>query len=83
MPVGIVELYDAAIAELAASQGYDLERSYAYSDSITDLPMLEAVGHPYAVNPDRGLRREAANRGWPVLVFSQPVALRRRTLHDR
>ena len=72
-----------AIAELAASEGYDLERSYAYSDSITDLPMLEAVGHPYAVNPDRGLRREAASRGWPVLVFSQPVALRRRTLHDR
>jgi phosphoserine phosphatase len=67
-----------AIRELATSQGYDLTRSYAYSDSITDLPMLEAVGHPYAVNPDRALRREAAARGWPVLVFSRPVALRRR-----
>jgi phosphoserine phosphatase len=67
-----------AIRELAADQGYDLTRSYAYSDSITDLPMLEAVGHPYAVNPDRALRKEAAARGWPVLVFSRPVALRRR-----
>jgi HAD superfamily hydrolase (TIGR01490 family) len=71
-----------AIRELAASQGYDLTRSYAYSDSITDLPMLEAVGHPYAVNPDRALRREAAARGWPVLVFSRPVALRRRVTPD-
>ncbi len=67
-----------AIRELAADQGYDLTRSYAYSDSITDLPMLEAVAHPYAVNPDRALRREAATRGWPVLVFSRPVALRRK-----
>lgn len=72
-----------AITELAIEQGYDLARSYAYSDSITDLPMLEAVGHPYAVNPDRALRREAAARGWPALVFSQPVALRRRALRER
>src|SRR3954463_7370615 len=56
-----------AVRELAAGAGYDLTRSYAYSDSATDLPMLEAVGHPYAVNPDRPLRREAAARGWPVL----------------
>lgn len=68
----------AAIRELAESEGYDLSRSYAYSDSSTDLPMLEAVGHPYAVNPDRALRRAAAERGWPVLVFSKPVALRQR-----
>ena len=67
-----------AIRELAASEGYDLARSYAYTDSHTDLPMLQAVGHPYAVNPDRALRREAAARGWPVLVFSKPVALRQR-----
>ena len=40
--------------------------------------MLEAVGHPYAVNPDRELRKEATSRGWPVLVFTRPVALRRR-----
>lgn len=67
-----------AIAELAESQGYDLARSYAYSDSATDLPMLEAVGHPYAVNPDRSLRREAASRDWPALTFSRPVRLRQR-----
>lgn len=67
-----------AIQELAESEGYDLEHSYAYSDSVTDEPMLAAVGHPYAVNPDRALRRTAAERGWPVLVFSKPVALRKR-----
>lgn len=72
-----------AIRELATRYRYDLSRSYAYSDSITDLPMLEVVGHPYAVNPDRALRREAAQRGWPVLVFSRPVELRRTTLRDR
>ena len=53
----------AAMRELAAESGYDLADCYAYSDSITDLPMLEAVGHPTAVNPDRALRREAAERG--------------------
>jgi hypothetical protein len=58
--------------------GYDLERSYAYSDSVTDVHMLEAVGHPHAVNPDRDLRRIAAARGWPVLVFTKPVALQSR-----
>jgi HAD superfamily hydrolase (TIGR01490 family) len=67
-----------AVRELADSEGYDLTRSYAYSDSVTDLPMLTAVGHPYAVNPDRALRRECAQRGWPVLVFSKPVSLRSR-----
>lgn len=67
-----------AMRELAVAEGYDLTRSYAYSDSATDLPMLEAVGHPYAVNPDRALRKAAAERGWPVLVFSKPVALRQR-----
>jgi len=67
-----------AMRELAASRGYDLARCYAYSDSATDLPMLDAVGHPYAVNPDRALRREAATPGWPVLSFSKPVALRDR-----
>jgi HAD superfamily hydrolase (TIGR01490 family) len=68
----------AALRELAETHGYDLAHSYAYSDSITDLHMLEEVGHPYAVNPDRDLRREANARGWPVLVFERPVALRRR-----
>jgi HAD superfamily hydrolase (TIGR01490 family) len=68
----------AAIRDLAAQEGYDLSRCYAYSDSATDQPMLESVGHPFAVNPDRALRRTAAERGWPVLVFSKPVALRQR-----
>ena len=67
-----------AIVELAAERGYDLSRSFAYSDSATDVPMLEAVGHPYAVNPDRTLRREATAREWPILVFDKPVALRSR-----
>ncbi|MEU8920637.1 HAD-IB family hydrolase [Kitasatospora sp. NPDC048545] len=68
----------AAIRELAAVEGYDLASSYAYSDSSTDLPLLEAVGHPSAVNPDRALRKEAQAREWPVLVFDKPVELRRR-----
>ena len=67
-----------AIEELAAAEGYDLSRSYAYSDSMTDLPMLKTVGNPYAVNPDRALRKEAAARHWPVLVFTKPVRLRDR-----
>ncbi|MCU4748063.1 MULTISPECIES: HAD family hydrolase [Streptomyces] len=67
-----------AVRELAASEGYDLERCYAYSDSITDVPMLESVGHPHAVNPDRALRKEAAARSWPVLAFERPVPLRQR-----
>jgi hypothetical protein len=40
--------------------------------------MLESVGHPYAVNPDKDLRRVARDRGWPILVFDKPVALRSR-----
>ncbi len=86
---GVIEEYlygegkAQAMRELADLEGYDLSRSYAYSDSVTDLPMLEAVGHPYAVNPDRALRREASARGWPVLAFSKPVALRRGRLRDR
>jgi HAD superfamily hydrolase (TIGR01490 family) len=64
-----------AMQELAATKGYDLSQSYAYSDSITDLHMLEIVGHPFAVNPDKELRKKATANGWPVLVFSKPVAL--------
>ncbi|MFF5856135.1 HAD family hydrolase [Streptomyces sp. NPDC012751] len=67
-----------AIRELAASEGYDLDRCYAYSDSATDLPMLRTVGHPHAVNPDRALRREALSQGWPVLEFRRPVPLKKR-----
>jgi HAD superfamily hydrolase (TIGR01490 family) len=65
-----------AMRKLATEKGYDLAESFAYSDSITDLHMLEAVGNPFAVNPDRDLRRKATANGWPVLVFTKPVALR-------
>jgi HAD superfamily hydrolase (TIGR01490 family) len=65
-----------AARAIAAERGYDLARCRAYSDSITDLPLLSAVGFPTVVNPDRALRRIAQERGWPVLTFAQPVALR-------
>ena len=67
-----------AMQRLAEERGYDLAQCYAYSDSVTDVPMLAAVGFPHAVNPDKDLRKEAAARGWPVLVFVKPVALRTR-----
>jgi len=67
-----------AVKQLAAERGYDLDACHAYSDSVTDLPMLEAVGHPTAVNPDRALRAAALDRGWPVLTFTKPVSLRSR-----
>lgn len=67
-----------AVRSLAERLGLDLEGSYAYSDSITDLPMLEAVGHPVAVNPDRDLRKEAETRDWDIRDFRRPVRLRTR-----
>ncbi|MDD2858486.1 MAG: HAD-IB family hydrolase [Candidatus Nanopelagicales bacterium] len=66
----------AAMRELAAERGYDLEQCYAYSDSQTDLPMLEAVGHPVAVNPDEALREVAVDREWPIMDFERPIGLR-------
>ncbi|WP_092799610.1 HAD family hydrolase [Klenkia marina] len=69
-----------AMREVAAERGYDLADCHAYSDSITDVPMLMAVGHPTAVNPDRGLRRAATDHGWPVLEFRRPVALSSRSV---
>lgn len=59
-----------ALAELAASEGIDLRDSTAYSDSHSDVPFLEAVGHPVAVNPDRALRRAAHEAEWPSLRFA-------------
>jgi HAD superfamily hydrolase (TIGR01490 family) len=67
-----------AIREVAREEGYDLAGCYAYTDSQTDLPMLESVGHPHVVNADRSLRREAFARGWPILQFTRPVSLRSR-----
>ena len=68
----------AAIRDAAERDGIDLARSYAYSDSITDAPMLEIVGHPVAVNPDRELARLARQREWEIREFDRPVRLRRR-----
>ncbi|HUQ23555.1 MAG TPA: HAD-IB family hydrolase [Gaiellaceae bacterium] len=71
----------AAVRDLAAHAGLDLRASTAYSDSHTDLPFLETVGNPVAVNPDRELRRIAAERGWPILEFDQLAYPRARRVH--
>jgi len=68
-----------AMAELAVAEQLDLARSYAYSDSESDLPMLRAVGHPVVVNPDAELARIAAREGWEVLRMD-PLGRRLRTL---
>jgi HAD superfamily hydrolase (TIGR01490 family) len=60
-----------AIRDLAQWNGYELDQCFAYSDSVSDLPMLEAVGHPVAVNPDSKLERHAREHGWPIVIFSQ------------
>jgi len=81
---GVIEYYcygqekAQAARDIAVERGYRLADCRAYSDSITDLPLLAAVGHPTAVNPDRALRREAQERGWPIMIFANPVALRSR-----
>ena len=67
-----------AIRELAQREGIDLSTTYAYSDSATDLPMLEAVGLPVAVNPDRDLRKVAEQRDWQIRHFRNPIPLRQR-----
>lgn len=71
-----------AMAELAEREGYDLSQSFGYSDSETDIPMLSAVGHPFAVNPDKGMRRYATEVGWPILSFERPIALRSRLVPE-
>jgi len=65
-----------AMRALAQQRGYDLEQCYAYSDSQTDLPMLQAVGHPVAVNPDAVLREAAIDSDWPIMDFARPVGLK-------
>ena len=67
-----------AMIEMANGAGIDLAESYAYSDSVTDLPMLEAVGHPIVVNPDADLAQTAEERGWEVRHFESAVTLRDR-----
>jgi predicted RNase H-like nuclease (RuvC/YqgF family) len=67
-----------AMRELATRVGIDLSASSAYSDSATDLPMLEAVGRPVAVNADRALAKVARERGWETRQFTKPIRLRDR-----
>ncbi len=67
-----------AISELAKTVGIDLSASTAYSDSATDLPMLELVGRPVAVNADHALAKLARERGWETCQFTKPVRLRDR-----
>ena len=67
-----------AMKALAVDLGIDLQGSYAYTDSDTDIPMLEAVGHPVVVNPDKHLRALADEHGWAVATFKNPVSLRDR-----
>ena len=59
----------ARMLEIAEAHGVDLAHSWAYSDSASDLPMLRAVGHPVAVNPDRELAMVADAHGWEVMRF--------------
>ncbi|OIQ77042.1 phosphoserine phosphatase [mine drainage metagenome] len=68
----------AAIRELAAREGFDLSQCFAYSDSSTDIPMLETVGFPTVVNPDLALRKVAIENGWGIAAFKRTVPLRER-----
>jgi HAD superfamily hydrolase (TIGR01490 family) len=60
-----------AMQDIARWDGLDLSQCYGYSDSASDLPMLQAVGHPVAVNPDARLARHAREHGWPIVHFSE------------
>ena len=79
---GQIELYAygpdkaEAMVVMAEAENIDLAASYAYSDSATDLPMLQAVGHPVAVNPDDELRAVAEENGWEIRQFESAVTLR-------
>ncbi|WP_299167222.1 HAD family phosphatase [uncultured Arthrobacter sp.] len=58
-----------AVRELAANEGLDLSRCWAYSDSYNDVPLLSMVGHPVAINPDHRLRKHARDSNWPIYDF--------------
>ena len=66
-----------AMIEMAERDGIDLDGSFAYSDSMTDVPMLEVVGNPVVVNPEKELRKLAEERDWPSLEFQRPVTMER------
>lgn len=78
---GEIELYcygeekAKAMRELADEHGYDLAECYAYSDSSTDIPMLEAAGHRAVVNPDKALRGYAVEHDWEILDFPNPAPI--------
>lgn len=65
-----------AMQTLAEENGYNLEDCFSYTDSFTDLPMLQVVGHPTATNPDADLRAVAEEHDWNIVDFSKPVAMR-------
>ncbi len=62
------------IQQFIEEQGIDLAKSFFYTDSITDLPLLDLVGHPVAVNPDPLLYRTAVRRRWPIRFFEPPAS---------
>ncbi len=70
-PMNYGEGKAVAMRRMATEEGIDLAASYAYSDSVSDLPMLRVVGHPVAVNPDRDLLRIAREEGWQVMRFDK------------
>lgn len=67
----------AAIKHLADERGFELAQCYAYSDSHNDLPLLLAVGHPSAINPDAALRMRALRESWPIHDFRRAQTLNR------
>lgn len=73
MPMPFAEGKEILARRYAESRGVSLEDCWFYSDSLTDLPLLQAVGHPVAVNPQRALRRIAEEKGWPVEYWRTPA----------
>jgi hypothetical protein len=66
---------EQAMREVAERDGIDLSASFAYTDSSSDLPMLELVGNPVVVNPEKELKAMAVENDWPILRFQRPVAI--------
>jgi HAD superfamily hydrolase (TIGR01490 family) len=64
-----------AMERIAERDGIDLSGSFAYTDSFSDMPMLELVGNPIAVNPEKELKEAAEANEWPILEFQRPVSL--------
>ena len=73
MPMPYGEGKEILARRYAEQRGVDLADCWFYSDSLADIPLLEAVGHAVAVNPQRAVRRIAAKKGWPVLIWDTPA----------